>query len=328
MEQPQQPHLLLSESKQVAVHNSASRSDNNRSNSRIQGHQQLLFSCICCCLALFSAAALSTATAMPQSASSATAALSAAAKFSSFGRPGCPCRPHNPHHPQQAFCASQFALKVKIRRSVGWWQSNDGSESGILYQVLIKSVFRNTLQRLSLQKGRLVRFLFYGNTDVCGLGDIKQPNASMITTRLRIQQSYLVTGNFNSYGLPALSKCSWVAFWPKKRQRRVTAKTFKGNFVSNIQSRYLRGGVYENSCLKCQIASFGDRVGSTDMVTCRYNLDRDPSACYPRYAYCAMHYNPYTYARRCEWHTTSLSHYTKCQENNVMYEANWKGIKG
>uniref|UniRef100_A0A1I8GN27 Transposase n=1 Tax=Macrostomum lignano TaxID=282301 RepID=A0A1I8GN27_9PLAT len=128
-----------------------------------------------------------------------------------------------------------------------------------------------------------------------------------------------------------LSVCSWVAYWPKKRDRhRFTAEGHQ--LVSRLQARYLRRGLYAIGCSRCQIEdtrmhrTSDSETSSKPTLTCRLHSEMDYNMCHSSHCYCQFSTDFYTGRSGCEWHTDRLRDYRRCTDRNLEYEAMRLGV--
>uniref|UniRef100_A0A1I8IEW3 RNase H domain-containing protein n=1 Tax=Macrostomum lignano TaxID=282301 RepID=A0A1I8IEW3_9PLAT len=178
-----------------------------------------------------------------------------------FGTKPCPCRPHHPLHPQVAFCASDFALKVRFLRMTGEYLSSTMHLKR--YWVSVKAVFRNSAKIPNLIPNRRMHLWIYGERDNCGHGIVVRYHGeanSIISREVHLKKLYLVTGKLE-HGQPMLSVCSWIAQWPNKTMRKAIINSELGSpVVTDQQARYLRHGTYARGCSKCRWARKMDNV--------------------------------------------------------------------
>ncbi|PAA59871.1 hypothetical protein BOX15_Mlig022355g1 [Macrostomum lignano] len=248
-----------------------------------------------------------------------------------FGTKPCPCRPHHPLHPQVAFCASDFALKVRFLRMTGEYLSSTMHLKR--YWVSVKAVFRNSAKIPNLIPNRRMHLWIYGERDNCGHGIVVRYHGeanSIISREVHLKKLYLVTGKLE-HGQPMLSVCSWIAQWPNKTMRKAIINSELGSpVVTDQQARYLRHGTYARGCSKCRIE---DRlfqpiknVTAEQANSCSFDPSRDYFMCLTSFSYCAYYRDPYRRTAGCAWHTASTKRYKKCATGNLQIEAQRRGI--
>ncbi|PAA53312.1 hypothetical protein BOX15_Mlig011161g2 [Macrostomum lignano] len=248
-----------------------------------------------------------------------------------FGTKPCPCRPHHPLHPQVAFCASDFALKVRFLRMTGEYLSSTMHLKR--YWVSVKAVFRNSAKIPNLIPNRRMHLWIYGERDNCGHGIVVRYHGeanSIISREVHLKKLYLVTGKLE-HGQPMLSVCSWIAQWPNKTMRKAIMNSELGSpVVTDQQARYLRHGTYARGCSKCRIE---DRlfqpiknVTAEQANSCSFDPSRDYFMCLTSFSYCAYYRDPYRRTAGCAWHTASTKRYKKCATGNLQIEAQRRGI--